>query len=269
MLFGGLMKISNAGYNYRHPEGFRIDRPQGSGDCILLIVRSEAFFVLKNARIETQKNCAIVFKEGTPQLYGALSGEFINDWIRFDLSCDDERIFSELEIPFDTIIPLREAADFSHYVKSIFMEKHSQNLHREKSIERYFDLILLKLSENILRGDFEKASPVYHALCTLRNEIRLTPQNPWTIDFISQKMKMSRSYIQHLYKQFFGISISADIQSSRIEYAKYLLALTNEKISAIAASCGYESDVHFMRIFKKATALTPSEFRASAYKNKI
>ena len=263
------MKISNAGYNYRHPQSFAINRPLGSGDYILLIVRSEAFFVLNGKRMEASKNCAIVFKKGTPQLYGACGGEFINDWIKFDLSIEDEEIFSELEIPFDTIIPLRETAEFSHYVKSIFMETHSQNLHREKSIERYFDLLLLKLSENILQGDFEKASPVYHALCALRNEIRLAPQNPWTVDFISQKMKMSRSYIQHLYKQFFGISISADIQSSRIEYAKYLLALTNEKISAIAASCGYESDVHFMRIFKKATAMTPSEFRAGANKNKI
>ena len=145
------MKISNAGYNYRHPQSFAINRPLGSGDYILLIVRSEAFFVLNGKRMEVSKNCAIVFKKGTPQLYGACGGEFINDWIKFDLSIEDEEIFSELGIPFDTIIPLRETAEFSHYVKSIFMEKHSQNLHRDKSIERYFDLILLKLSENILQ----------------------------------------------------------------------------------------------------------------------
>jgi AraC family transcriptional regulator of arabinose operon len=126
---------------------------------------------------------------------------------------------------------------------------------------RYFDLILYKLSDKIHQTDHEKKSPLYHSLSVLRNEIRLAPQSKWTVDLIAQKMKMSRSYIQHLYKQFFGVSITEDIQSSRIEYAKYLLSLTNEKISSIAESCGYESDVHFMRIFKKATSMTPSEFR--------
>ena len=102
----------------------------------------------------------------------------------------------------------------------------------------------------------------------MRNEIQLAPQNEWNIDWISQKIQMSRSYIQHLYKRFFGMSITEDIQNSRMEYAKYLLSSTNEKISSIAKSCGYENDVHFMRLFKKQTAMTPSEFRSGAFRGK-
>ncbi len=255
------MIISEAGYNYRHPSDFLIDRPHGSGDCILLIIRSEAFFILGGKRIDAPINSALIFKKGTPQHYGARGKEYLNDWIHFDLCEGEEKKFSELGIPFDTVIPLGETVEFSHYIKTIFMEKHSENIHREETVLRYFDLILLKLSERLHQESAEKQSPAYRSLCALRTEIQLSPQSNWTVDLISQRLKMSRSYIQHLYKQFFGISISADIQKSRIEYAKYLLRFTREKVSVISASCGYESDVHFMRIFKKATSLTPSEFR--------
>lgn len=259
------MIISNVGYNYRHPSGFQIERAQGSGDYILLIIRSDAFFVLGGKRTIAPADSAFIFKKGTPQLYGSCGGEYVNDWIHFDLSEGEESMFLDLGVPFDTIIPLGETVEFSHYIKSIFAEHNSQNMHREATIRRYFDLILLKLSEKIHQVGSEKENPVYRALCALRNEIRLAPQNKWTLDEISQKMKMSRSYLQHLYKQFFTTSITADVQNSRLEYAKYLLRSTSEKITVIARGCGYENDIHFMRVFKKATAMTPSEFRRSGH----
>jgi len=262
------MKITNVGYNYTHPIGFTIDRPHGSGDYILLILRSEAFFVLNGTRMITPADSAIIFKKGTPQLYGSAKGEYINDWIHFDLETDDINEFDKLGIPFDTVIPLGETIELSQYIKTIFMELHSKNMHKEKSAERYFELLLFKLSEKINRPAPQKDNYIYQTLCALRNEIQLTPQNEWNIDQISQKIQMSRSYIQHLYKRFFGMSITEDIQNSRMEYAKYLLSSTNEKISSIAKSCGYENDVHFMRLFKKQTAMTPSEFRSGAFRGK-
>ena len=122
-------------------------------------------------------------------------------------------------------------------------------------------LILLKLSEKITLGDPKSMHPSYPAFCELRHEIQLSPQNKWSIDLICKKMMLSRSYVQHLYKQFFGVSILSDIQSCRIEYAKLLLSSTNIKVSVISQLCGYDSDVHFMRVFKKVTAVTPTDFR--------
>ena len=103
--------------------------------------------------------------------------------------------------------------------------------------------------------------PYYKAFCMLHNEIRRDPQHRWSIDEISNKMNLSRSYVQHLYKRFFQISILSDIKKSRIEHAKYLLSATDETVCSIAQTCGYDNDVHFMRTFKKETNMTPSQFR--------
>ena len=39
------MDIINVGFDYKHPADFKIQRPNGSGDYILLILRSPAFFI--------------------------------------------------------------------------------------------------------------------------------------------------------------------------------------------------------------------------------
>ena len=54
-----------------------------------------------------------------------------------------------------------------------------------------------------------------------------------------------------------------DVLQRRIEYAKYLLSSTDFTIYSISTMCGYANDVHFMRLFKKATGTTPSEYRIS------
>lgn len=255
------MRIANVGYNYRHSSEFCINRPHGSGDYILLIIKTEAFIVLKGERTIVQPNSAVVFKKGSPQLYGAVNREYVNDWIHFDIDESEESFISALGVPFDTVIPLYNAIEFLGFIKNIFFELYSQNLHKKATMERYFELIFLKLSENINKQNTEHEHPYYDSFCNLRNEIQLAPQHRWTIDEISQKLNLSRSYVQHLYKLFFNTSIISDIQSYRIEHAKYLLSATDMTVADISQSCGYDNDVHFMRVFKKETDMKPSEFR--------
>ena len=255
------MKISNVGYSYRHPSDFYIDRSHGSGDYILLLVRTAGFCVMRGERMEIPQNSVLIFQPGTQQLYGASGGEYVNDWIHFDLEeCEREEL-SMLGIPFDTVLPLYEAADISDFIKSIYRERYSQNAHKEASMKHYFDLILLKLSERIGAEKTSREHPLYPAFCALQNDIYLEPQGVWGIDRIARRMNLSRSYLQHLYKDFFDRSILSDVQHSRMEHAKYLLSATDMTVASIARSCGYDTDVHFMRIFKKTVLMTPSQYR--------
>lgn len=254
------MEIVNAGYNYRHPSDFCINRPHGSGDYMLLIIKTEAFMFLNGERTIVPPNSAIIFKKGTPQFYGATQDEYVNDWIHFELY-NEERMIHDLGISFDTVFPLHEVSEFSNFIKNIFMERYSHNLHKKETMQRYFDLILFKLSEKINDGISEYEHPYYESFCKLRNDIHLFPQSNWNVDEISKRMNLSRSYIQHLYKLFFKSSVTYDVQSSRMDHARFLLSATNMTVSEISRACGYNNDVHFMRIFKKNIKLTPSEFR--------
>lgn len=255
------MEVLRAGYNYRHPGTFKVNRPAGSGDYLLLMIKTESFAVINGTRVEIPANCALIFKKGTPQFYGGASDKFINDWMHFDMNEEELKEFDEYGVPFDTVIPLNEVVEISGFVKNIVFERYSQNAHKNASIKRYFDLILFKLSEKLGDNNPDREHPLYERFCNLRNEILLEPQKTWGIDDICKGMMLSRSYVQHLYKLFFETSISADVKRGRIDRAKYLLSASNMTVSAVSDACGYESDVHFMRVFKTETSLTPSEYR--------
>lgn len=262
------MNVVNVGYNYRHPDDFCINRPHGSGDYILLVLKSDAFFILNGKKQPAAPNSVIILKKGTPQFYGALTGEFINDWIHFEINEEEASRIENLGISFDSIMPMGDTTVISGFIKSMFNEKYSQNIYKENSLNLYFELILLKLSEKAKMPDLKKENMHYDELYLLRNEIYLTPNKNWKIDDISKKMRLSRSYIQHLYKAFFDSSIIFDITSARIEHAKYLLSSTDMTINCISQLCGYNNDVHFMRTFKKILGVTPSQYRIQMHISK-
>lgn len=255
------MRIVNVGYDYRHPADFCINRPDGSGDYIMLVLKSTAYFIFCEERQIAYPDSVIVFRKGTPQLYGAVGDEFINDWIHFELDEADIADVEKLEIPFDTILSVHDITEFSGFIKNMFYEKYSKNIYKDDSLNLYFKLMLVKLAEKLKFSEVKKENRYYTELTALRNEIFSKPDNDWNIEVISKKMNLSRSYIQHLYKGYFGESIISDVVNSRMEYAKYLLAGTNISISSVAQMCGYKNDVHFMRVFKNITKLTPSQFR--------
>lgn len=255
------MKIKNVGCGFRHPADFCINRPYGSGDFLFLMIKSRATVILNGKEVSVPNNSAVFFKKGSPQIYNAVDCEFVNDWIHFDLDDGEPALFERYGIPFDSIIPLRGATELSRILQNLFSERYSQNLHRESSLKSYFELLLIKLSESLYESDSKRENPHYSLFLEIRNKIRLTPWHSWSINEICKSVSFSRSHVQHTYKQLFGVSITSDIQINRIEHAKRLLSSTDMTVSSISSSCGYENDVHFMRIFKKTVGVTPSKYR--------
>jgi AraC-like DNA-binding protein len=98
-------------------------------------------------------------------------------------------------------------------------------------------------------------------LYDLRSLIYQDPQTPWSVEKMCQKVCLSRSYFQHLYKNFFSISFSNDLINARINFAKKLLVSTMLNINEISEKCGYANVEHFIRQFKKKKGVSPKHFR--------
>ena len=261
---GKEMKLNNAGYGFTHPKGFMINRPHGSGDFIFLLIRSEAYAVLHGKRQRISPGSVIVLREGTPQLYGSDVSEFINDWIHFSPTTDEELGFSELGISTDTPYPIPEPHTLSQIIKGICYERYSENPRREETILLYIKLLFIKLSEQISLDKSKKATPYLAKLRELRSFIYTSPSEPMDVDRAAARLSLSRSYFQHLYKATFGVGFIADLRSARLEHAKYLLrADRGSTVASVAAACGYSSELHFMRLFKDQLGLTPTEYRNS------
>lgn len=69
------------------------------------------------------------------------------------------------------------------------------------------------------------------------------------------------SYLSRLFKQTYQINIVEYIFQKRIAFAKELLADRNIMIQEVAVRTGYQSANSFARMFRKATGLSPAEYR--------
>ena len=147
----------------------------------------------------------------------------------------------------------------------MYQEKYSVNPYKKEILELYFNLIMIKLAERLSLPLPQGNNPHYENICALRAKIYNIPNFGWTVENMAHSMILSESYFQHLYKQIFGISPLGDVICARIDRAQYLLSSTDYKLNRIAAECGYKSDIHFMRQFKKEIGITPSEYRKRFY----
>jgi two-component system, response regulator YesN len=69
------------------------------------------------------------------------------------------------------------------------------------------------------------------------------------------------SYLSRLFKQVQKETISEFILRKRMEFARHLLADTNEKIQDIATKTGYISPHSFTRAFSNENGISPKEYR--------
>ncbi len=80
-------------------------------------------------------------------------------------------------------------------------------------------------------------------------------------DDLAKHVYLNPAYLSRLFKKETGLSITDYILEARVAKAKPMLESTGLKIGEIAAAVGYDNFSHFTKMFKKATGLTPIEYR--------
>ncbi|WP_168120568.1 helix-turn-helix transcriptional regulator [Paenibacillus sp. HB172176] len=258
------MQLVRIGYHHRHDANFRIHRPGGSGDYLLLLLKSPALFFFGNREVAAERDSFILYDKHVPQSYRALGSVFSNDWFHFQMNEEEIRFLETLDIPRNQLVQIGNARELSLLINQLCYEMYTGSRNRMDTLETSLKLFFLKLSNSIHEPGLNRGNSHYHKLSIFRSKIYNQPFLPWTIDCLANDLSMSRSSFQHLYKHYFGVSPVADVIASRIERAKYLLSTTDIAIARIAEMCGYNTETHFMRQFKKATGVTPTCFRLNS-----
>lgn len=92
--------------------------------------------------------------------------------------------------------------------------------------------------------------------------------DPLSLELLAKKAAMSRSYYSSLFKTLNGISVWDYITHQRIDLAAYQLEHTNDPITQVCETCGYNNISNFNRMFKRVTGKTPREYRKTALSSK-
>jgi len=83
------------------------------------------------------------------------------------------------------------------------------------------------------------------------------------LDEVAQMSFMTRTYFSTFFKKVMKVNLTEYVLSLRINYAARLLKQTSMSVTEICDRCGFSSLSYFNRTFKKATTLSPSEYRKS------
>ena len=83
-----------------------------------------------------------------------------------------------------------------------------------------------------------------------------------TIDELAKEVGISKEYLQKLFKQHEGISITAYMIDKKLEAACNMLIFSDRKISEIADYLHFGSVSHFSLVFKRKKGQSPKEYRS-------
>lgn len=98
-------------------------------------------------------------------------------------------------------------------------------------------------------------------LAQIRNYLGEHFQKAITLEELEEIFYISRFHLCREFRKKYGESIMDCLRNRRITQAKELLRFTRNSIGDIAAMCGIPDVNYFIKQFKKAEGLTPSEYR--------
>lgn len=191
-------------------------------------------------------------------IHGTSLGEKINSYSFFDYVQSEALHLSEQErgIIMDCLHKIE-------YELSYPVDKHSRNL-LSVQIELVLDYCLrfydrqfctrAKVNSDILTR-FEALLKEYFESDSLRHN------GIPSVKYFADKVFLSPGYFGDLIKKETGRTAQSYIQNKIINYSKQQLLSTNQSVSEIAYSLGFQYPQHFSRLFKREVGCNPKEYR--------
>ena len=189
-------------------------------------------------------------------LYGTPLASKIKEFEFFDFSLLESLHLSEKERgKFNFYLNLiREELErpIDNHTASV-LSAHIQLLleHLDRFYDRQF-ITRHKVNSDIV-SQFQQNLKDYFS----ENDIITVPN----IGYFADKASLTTGYFSSLVKKETGMSPKDHISFHLIDEAKRRIVETNQDISVIAYSLGFDYPAHFSRLFKKITGFTPKEYR--------
>lgn len=175
------------------------------------------------------------------------------------LGVDNEEIICENTSP--TLSSIQPDFETAGYQAAQLLEQYMRNNLRKPQT------ILYGVKQIVSRESSRPAWAVDRRLLRGVEFIRLNAGEPISVADIARHMNVSRRMAELLFRRHIDHSIHEEIQQVRLARLKKSLQETTLPIGLISGQCGYQTEMHAKRVFKKHVGLTMSQFRKRFQKN--
>lgn len=240
-------------------------RSQKDGEFVLLFFDKECSVTLNRQKYAIQPFMFLLYPFEQKKMCISGSESCGYHWLHLYLS---ENCLEEMEknglmpkTPYSVALPLTIAEMYKLLQQSTAPGSESTSLSKEIAYHAFRLLLCLIMKDTC--GDAAKAMkiPHYERLTALRKEIYLHPSESWRIEDICSRLNISRPYFHKIYLSAFETTCTQDVIRARIACSKRLLKNSDAPVTEISQMCGFETDVYFMRQFKRHVGMTPTSYR--------
>lgn len=175
------------------------------------------------------------------------------------LGMDNDRLICEMSHPtLSSIVPDSEGVGrkAAELLDHMIHQKHSLKIPIQRQM-----LPPLRIIERQSTDIVPEAHPIVVQGSRL---IRDGACRGLTVSLLCDKLGLSRTRIDALFKKRLGRSASAEIQRIRLAHAKRLLLDTRIPLREVSRQAGFLTVPHFCRTLKKDTGLSPLQLRNTA-----
>ncbi len=121
---------------------------------------------------------------------------------------------------------------------------------------------------NSRRSDHKEPLTIKENMQLARRFIIRNHASPLTLEDVSKFIGINPTYFSQQFSREFGISFSAYLTATRLEYAKHMLLNSSKQVAEVADLCGFNSSGYFIKVFRKHFGMPPKAY-ISAERKKV
>ncbi len=250
--------------DYPHERDYVLDRPYGCGQTYVFMHFLTPFEIRTTHGIEIgHAGQCLCYAPGFAQWNRGTTEPIRNNWIHFEGVCS-QVLIERAGIPCNVIFTPSKTDFIEPSVRLMRQEIYEHRYRYEDALALMLQLFLLQLGRDLKES--ASANPAMadllhlEALRQLRARIHERLAEPWSTDIMARQVNLSRSRFAVLYKKVFGIPPLEDLLQARITCAQRLLSNARLTVETVSERCGFQSSVHFYRMFRKRVGCTPREY---------
>lgn len=159
-----------------------------------------------------------------------------------------------------------EQKDLLFYFKLLIQESKSNKSRKMDKLLNLIDIIHIEIARKQLAENS-------HSLQTYNSKIKLFNElieqhylNKKAPSFYAAELNISLKHLNRICKELLNKTVTEIITQKVILESKRRLTFSEQSVSEIAAALGYINYSYFTKLFKKATGLTPTQFRVDLKK---
>ena len=228
-----------------------------------LVYGGSGYVFQEGERIPMGKGSGFLYPRGAYQQYGSDPVQpWEVRWVHFSTALS---------------LPLLEEADQSRGyfftfdlnagLTALFEEMYRLSAAYETRSEPRLSALLYEILVTLLQN----SEPLHGSVpLEIRHSIRRTAdlihkecERPWTLESMSRLAGYSSYHFLRLFRSIMGKTPNRYLSECRLARAKLLLVSTELPVEQIALQTGFHQSSYFIKVFKQAEGLPPSQYRRS------